>query len=384
MNNKVYVVKCADYAQAGEKLEELLQMMGGIERFVKPGEELLLKVNLLAPAPPEKAISTHPAVAGAMASQVAAAGGRAVLADCPGAYKHSEGLLKRVYETCQMTDAAARSGAELNYDVTYREVSFPQGKLMRHFEVMNPVLRADGVINLCKLKTHMFMNMTGAVKNHFGVIPGLSKAGYHAKLQDKEQFAGMLLDLAEFVSPRLSVMDAVVGMEGEGPGAAGTPRSIGLLLASENPLALDVVAAAIMGLGKELNPLLLAAERRGLAPTDMSGVELIGARLEDIKIAGFQLPKGLKKSMIMVSKVPGPVSAVAKSLFTQTPHVAGERCVGCGLCRDSCPAKAIHLTEKKQAKINAGQCIRCYCCHELCPHKAVDVKRGLLVRLSGG
>lgn len=383
MDNKVYVIKCPDYAQAAEKLNELFAMMGGMERFVKAGEELLLKVNLLAPAPPEKAISTHPAVAAAVAKQVAAAGGRAVIADCPGAYKHSAGLLKKTYEACRMTDAAEQSGAQLSYDVSHEEVVYPEGKLMRRFEVMSPVLHADGVLNLCKLKTHMFMNMTGAVKNNFGVIPGLSKAGYHAKLQEKEQFAGMLLDLCGFVAPRLSVMDAVLGIEGEGPGAAGTPRHIGLLLASENPLALDVVAAELMGLEKKYNPLLLAAEKRGLRPTDMSGVELIGAQMDEVKIPDFQLPKGLKKSMVIVSKVPGPISAVAKSLFTQTPHVAASSCVGCGLCRDSCPVKAIRLTEKKKAKINAGQCIRCYCCHELCPHKAIDVRRGLLSRISG-
>lgn len=378
MDNKVYVVKCPDYTQAEEKLGELLSLAGGIGRYVSAGEELLLKVNLLAPAAPEKAISTHPAVVAAAARAVAAAGGKAIIADCPGAYQHSAGVLKKTYEICGMTDAAADSGAELSYDVGVQEVSYPEGKLMRHFEVMAPVLNTAGNLNLCKLKTHMFMSMTGAVKNSFGVIPGLAKKGYHAKLQDKEQFAGMLLDLSHFVAPRLSIMDAVVGMEGEGPGASGTPRPVGLLLCAENPLALDVVAAEIIGLEKKYNPLLLAAEKQGLTPTDMSGVELVGAELDDIKIHDFQFPKDLKKSMVVVSKVPGPVSALVKSLFTQTPRVAVDRCIGCGLCRDSCPVKAIVLTDKKKAKIDASKCIRCYCCHELCPHKAIALKRGIL------
>ncbi|SBW10130.1 4Fe-4S binding domain protein [uncultured Eubacteriales bacterium] len=378
MENKVYVVKCPDYTQAGEKLEELLALAGGMERYVKAGERLLLKVNLLAPAAPEKAISTHPAVAETVARQVAAAGGKALIADCPGAYQHSAGLLKRAYETCGMAEAAAKSGAELSYDTSSREVSYPQGRLMRHFEVMSPVLESDGVLNLCKMKTHMFMSMTGGVKNSFGVIPGLSKAGYHAKLQDKEQFAGMLLDLSDFVAPRLTIMDAVVGMEGEGPGASGTPKPIGLLLCAENPLALDVVAAAVMGLEKQYNPVLLAAEKRGVGPTELSEVELVGAEMDDIRVPDFRLPKNVKKSMVVVPHLPGPVSAAAKSLFTQTPHADPDRCVGCGLCRDSCPVKAIHLTKKRKAKIDPGKCIRCYCCHELCPHKAIDVRRGLL------
>lgn len=378
VDNKVYVIKCERYDLAEEKLGQLLAMMGGIERYVKPGEELLLKVNLLAPAPPEKAITTHPAVAAAVARQVIAAGGKAVIADCPGGYKHSAGPLKRAYEASGMAEAAASSGAELSYDISCEEVAFPQGKLMRRFEVMSPALRADGVINLCKFKTHMFMNMTGAVKNCFGVIPGLSKAGYHAKLQEKGQFAHMLLDLAALVSPRLSIMDAVVGMEGEGPGTSGTPRPVGLLLASENPLALDTVAAALMGLEERYNPLLLAARQRGLAPVNLSEVELVGGKMEELKIPGFRLPAQAKKSMMIVPKVPGPVSALAKSLFTQTPHVSSGTCVGCGLCRDACPVKAIHITDKKKASISAAACIRCYCCHELCPHKAIDIRRGLL------
>lgn len=382
MDNKVYVVRCPDYSQAGEKLDELLAMIGGIERYVKPGENVLLKVNLLAPAPPEKAITTHPAVAAAVAKQVAAAGGKATIADCPGGYQHKASLLKSIYDACGMTEAAAASGAALNYDTSSEEVAFPQGALMRRFEVMSPVLHADAIINLCKLKTHMFMNMTGAVKNSFGVIPGISKAGYHAKLQEKGQFAHMLLDLSAFVSPRLCIMDAVVGMEGEGPGASGTPRPIGLLLAAESPLALDVVAAALMGLERAHNPLLLAAEQRGLAPTKLSGVELVGARIEELKISGFRLPAQAKKSMLPVSGIPGPVRSLAKSLFTQMPRVAAGRCVGCGICRNSCPVKAIHITDRKKAKISAAKCVRCYCCHELCPHKAIDIRRGLLNSIS--
>ena len=124
--------------------------------------------------------------------------------------------------------AVEAAGAELNFDTTYKPVFFLQGKLIKHFDVITPVIAANGVLNLCKLKTHTFMSMTGAVKNNFGVIPGLAKPGYHAKLHDKHHFADMMLDLAEFVSPRVSIMDAVMGMEGDGPGAAGTPRPIGL------------------------------------------------------------------------------------------------------------------------------------------------------------
>lgn len=208
-----------------------------------------------------------------------------LIADSPGSgYRYTEASLKKLYTTCKMYEAAEQAGIDVNMDTGFDEVSFQQGKLIKHIEVIKPISQADGVFNLCKMKTHLFMHMTGAVKNHFGVIPGLSKIGYHAKLQDKDRFADMLLDLALFVSPRLSIMDAVLAMEGEGPGVSGTPRHVGLLLASTSPLALDIVAGEIMGLPHEQNPVLMAAERRGLTPCRIKDVNVIGAELSSLKI----------------------------------------------------------------------------------------------------
>lgn len=377
MGNKVYVVRCPDYSQAEEKLGELLALMGGMGRYVKPDERLLLKVNLLEPAPPERAVCTHPAVVSAVAKQVAAQRGSAVIGDSPGAsYRSGESSMRRLYEVSGMARAAAEAGAALNYDMSGREVSFSAGGLVKRLECLSPVLDADGVLNLCKLKTHVFMSMTGAVKNHFGIIPGMGKVGYHTKFQDKGRFADMLLDLAAFVKPRLSVMDAVLGMEGEGPGMSGTPRSIGLLLAAEDPLCLDIVAAELMGLPMARNPLLLAAERRGL-PCRMADVALAGAEPDELRLKDFKLPKASKQDM---TGLPAPLARIAKWAMTQSPRVLPALCIGCGICRDACPATAIRLTEKtlRKAKIDTGKCIRCYCCHELCPRSAVELRRGML------
>lgn len=378
MDHRIYVVTCPDYNQVEEKLGQLLALMGGMERYVQAGEEILLKVNLLQPAPPEKAVSTHPAVTAAVAKQVLAAGGSAVIADSPGSgYHHTEAMLNNLYSTNGMEQAAAESGARLNHNLDTQEVSNPAGKLMKRLEVMTPVLEADGLFNLCKLKSHVFMSMTGAVKNNFGVIPGASKVGYHTKFQDKALFADMLLDLADFVSPRLNIMDAVVAMEGEGPGASGTPRAMGLLLAGENPLAIDVIAAEIIGLPKSDNPLLLAAEARGLSPTRPEEIELIGATLEELRVADFKLPGALRKDML---GLPKSIGGVTRQVTARTPKVVPERCVGCGICRDSCPVSAITISERspRKADIDTGKCIRCYCCHELCPKSAVALRGGLL------
>ena len=200
MECRVFVAACPDYAQAEEKTAELIERMGGMGRFARPGETLLLKANLLAAAGPERAVSTHPAVVGAAAKLVAGQGARAVIGDSPGG-PYLESGLRHLYEKTGMRAAAEASGAALNYDVSTRQVSLPEGKVLHSAQVIAPAVESDGILNLCKLKTHLFMSMTGAVKNHFGLIPGVTKVGFHASHQDKGQFADMLLDLALWPAP---------------------------------------------------------------------------------------------------------------------------------------------------------------------------------------
>jgi uncharacterized protein (DUF362 family)/Pyruvate/2-oxoacid:ferredoxin oxidoreductase delta subunit len=386
MNDPVYVVRCPDYDHAEEKMEMLFSMLGGMSRFVKPEEKIVLKVNLLQPAAPDQAVTTHPRVVAAVARLVKGAGALPIVADSPGAgYKYTSKTLDTLYRKTGMIDAAKASGAELNFDTTVRAVSCPAGKLIKHFEVITPVATADGVLGVCKLKTHTLMSLTGAVKNNFGVVPGLSKPGYHAKLSDRGQFADMLLDLADYVSPRLSIMDAVTGMEGDGPGVAGVARHVGLLIGSLNPLALDVVAAEIVGLRREQNPLLLAAQKRGLTPSRIEEVEVIGVELSKIRVPGYRLPAtleelGLQKHLSWWQK---PLEPYFKDWLSQMPEVTQKKCVACGICKDSCPAGAIEMTTAKRrvAFIDDKRCIRCYCCHELCPEGAVGLRRSLMHRL---
>lgn len=247
----------------------------------------------------------------------------------------------------------------------------------------SPVLDAAGVFNVCKLKTHTFMGMTGAVKNAFGVIPALTKPGYHAKLKDTGRFADMLLDLALLVSPRVSLMDALVAMEGDGP-AQGDPRHVGMLLASRNPLALDLVASEIIGLPREMNPLLIAAGQRGLEPTRLDQVKIVGAKVEELRVHDFKLPAtmhggtGLGGHMTWWQLLLEPLFEDSLSL---KPHIVREQCVACGACEQACPVEAITLVEDEYASIDLDRCIRCYCCHEMCAEHAVALRPSILYRI---
>lgn len=383
--SRVYIVSCPDYDRVDEKMDQLLAIMGGMGRFVQPNEKIVLKVNLLQPAKPEQAVTTHPGVVAAASRMVKKEGAFPLIADSPGTgYQYNKRTLNSVYRRCGMVEAAEAAGAELNFDTTFKPVSFLQGKLIKHFDVITPVLEAHGVLNLCKLKTHLLMAITGAVKNNFGVIPGLAKPGYHAKLHGRDQFADMLLDLAGCVSPRLSIMDAVTAMEGDGPGAKGVPRQVGLLLGSTNPLALDVVAGEIIGLMPDQNPLLIAAARRGLAPAGIEEIDVVGAEIAKIRVSDYRLPATVEfgHSLIWWQKLLEPYF---KNWLSQAPQVVMNKCIGCGICRDSCPMNAIAITEDKRkcAYIDDKECIRCYCCHELCPEGAVELRQSLMHRLLG-
>ena len=380
---QVYAASCPDYGQAEACIRTLVEQMGGMGRFVRPGERILLKANLLRAAPPESAICTHPAVVEAVARLVKEAGGTPVICDSPGGALHKEAVLRSLYEKTGMAAAAAAAGAELAMDSSTRTVSLPEGKVLRQAEIITPVAEADGVIDLCKMKTHVLMSMTGAVKNLFGVIPGLSKVGYHATHPDHATFADVLLDLTGYVKPRLSLMDGILAMEGDGPGSSGTPRQVGLLLAAANPLALDTAAGAIMNLPRQDNPVLLAAERRGLTPCRMEDVELIGGTMEELRMADYKFPASTKSNLMdFLGPLARPAERLCKKALSQTPRIDGAKCVGCGICAKSCPGQAIAMTAPgKKARISQNACIHCYCCHELCPQKAVELHQSWLGRL---
>ena len=380
---QVYAASCPDYGQAEACIRTLVEQMGGMGRFVRPGERIVLKANLLRAAPPESAICTHPAVVEAVAKLVKEAGGTPVICDSPGGALHKEAVLRSLYEKTGMAAAAAAAGAELSMDSSTRTVSLPEGKVLRQAEIITPVAEADGVIDLCKMKTHVLMSMTGAVKNLFGVIPGLSTVGYHATHPDHATFADVLLDLTGYVKPRLSLMDGILAMEGDGPGSSGTPRQAGLLLAAANPLALDTAAGAIMNLPRQDNPVLLAAERRGLTPCRMEDVELIGGTVEELRMADYKFPASTKSNLMdFLGPLARPAERLCKKALSQTPRIDGAKCVGCGICAKSCPGQAIAMTAPgKKARISQNACIHCYCCHELCPQKAVELHQSWLGRL---
>jgi uncharacterized protein (DUF362 family)/Pyruvate/2-oxoacid:ferredoxin oxidoreductase delta subunit len=350
--------------------------------FVRAGQRVCLKVNLLRPSAPERAVTTHPAVVRGVAEAVRAAGATPFLADSPGGgIPYTRGALERCYRGAGYGALAAEGLVELNYDTGSREVRYPEGKILRRFNVIAPVLDADVVINLPKLKTHAYTYFTGAVKNLFGVLPGYDKPALHARLKTVEPFADMLLDVALFVNPALTVMDAVVGMEGNGPGL-GDPRLVGLIFASPSHLAVDVAAGEVVGLSPQIDPVLRAAAARDLQPHNLGQLNVVGENLAAVRVPDWRWPP----TVVAAAGFAGfgaaqrLLAAAFRTSMSVQPRVVPVSCTGCAACRDACPAGAIEMINEK-ARVEEKMCIRCYCCHEACPEDAIVLRRSLAHRL---
>lgn len=380
MGSKVVLKYCPEYTSGVEEfLRSGLQELGGMEAFVKPGQKVFLKVNLLMKKRPEEAVTTHPSVVEAVVRLVQEAGGIPIIGDSPGG-PYTVGALQGIYARCGLKEVAEQTGAELNFDVGQEVVTHPDGKLVKSLTITKSVWDADVIISLSKLKTHAMMTFTGAVKNLFGVIPGLLKAEYHFKMPEVMQFADLLVDIATWVKPAVSIMDGIVGMEGDGP-SAGQPRAVGALLMSENPFALDVAATHLIGLKPENVPTIMAARERGFV-SRIEEVSLVGEPRSLWRIQSFVVPKSM--SLNFIDRVPLP-SGARRFILNQVrpkPLFNHDQCVGCADCVKNCPPQALRLNDQKRPEIDIEACIRCFCCQELCPHQAVVIsKPGLARRL---
>lgn len=374
----VAISKCEDYEidQVRKAVREALAPIGGIEAFVKPGDKVLLKVNLLLRRKPEKVTTTHPSLAQVLAELVKEAGGIPMIGDSPGGYHFYSGkVLASVYETCGMKEAAENSGAELNYNTEMIDVPFHQGKLMKSIKTIKPVLEADKIINLPKIKTHMMTVYSGAVKNLFGVIPGSYKAEYHLRFEDKGDFADLLIDICSFAKPVLTVMDAVMGMEGYGP-TAGNPKKVGLILAGKSPYEIDVIASGIIGLKPTEVPTIIKSKERGFLEEE---IITVGAELKDIQVKDFKKPTRQFEFNFYSILLPKFVRRRIEGYIKPKPAFDLKQCKGCEACAKSCPPHAIEMVEGKPV-LKLEKCIRCFCCHELCTYEAIKVKKPLFLK----
>jgi len=366
----VDVTKCPEY-EAGivyNAVRSGIDNIGGIGSIIKPGQRVLLKPNMLSAKSPERAITTHPLVIEAVAKIVMDYGAYPVIGDSPGGVLRG---VKRVWENTGIEEMADRIGVNLvNFEASGSEMVVSGDYV---FHIAKPVLEADVIINIAKLKTHTLTLFTCALKNMFGSIPGFRKAELHKEFPKPREFARMLVELYGNVKPALSIVDAVVAMEGDGP-SSGNPKKLGLILVGDDAVAVDAVAARIVGFSPDSIDTTRLAEELGVGNGNLENIQLSGDG-RDVRPDSFALPSNKKLRMI-----PRPLARMISPFVWLKLIIDSSICTGCGLCERSCPVKAISRCEGK-CIINNDKCVTCMCCHELCPEDAIEIKMSRLAKM---
>lgn len=370
---KISLLKCTDYNLANSAVKEAVNLLGGISAFVKPGEKILIKPNLLSIKSPDKAVTTHPEIVRAVIQLVKSAGAVPFVGDSPGGARSD---MNKLWEVTGMTQVCEEEKAEI--------VSF-EGAGAREIDIndMNvekvlfskAVLDCDGIINLPKLKTHSLMTFTAGIKNLYGCIPGLRKVEYHKYASKNDDFARLLANIYLFLKGkiRLTLVDGILGMEGNGP-SSGIIRKMDMIAASDDIPMLDAFLLDSIGGNIAKNHVLKALH---ISKNDLNRISIIGGLPGDFDLSNFKFPQNRKLDL-----VPRPIIRSLGKFLWIKPKINDYKCVGCMFCAKSCPVKAIEkVNGKKQPVVLEKKCISCFCCHELCPYKAVDFKKSLLAKL---
>ena len=385
--SRVVVSPCPDYqpetlAQGIEKILSALEPLP-----LSNGARVLIKPNCLsAHHGPDRPVNTRAEIVEAVGRylidhhQV-----RLTIADSGG--MGSYGKTKRAYALMGLDRVALSLGAELVNleELGLIELQSPVGKILPAFKATALLDQIDALVNLPKLKTHILTGITGAVKNVLGLLPGSLKRDIHVAAPSGPAMARALVDILAGIKKKvpltLNLMDGIVAMEGAGP-THGRARQTGWLLASIDPVAIDVVGAAIMGFDPAKIITVGQAAEAGLGIADPSRIELLGADWRDLPVPGFKHP--YTRTREWVERII-PTSLIGRAfdlIYEAKPRVRKAQCQECGLCVQACPARALKLTEEG-LHFNQNLCIECYCCLEHCPHEGLWVPQGFLDRFRG-
>lgn len=365
---KVALVRCADYDRnrVHDAVKKSMDLIGGINLFVKPGMKVLLKPNLLSERVPEDGVDTHPEVVRAVARLVKEAGATPYIGDSPGGYGKN---IDKIFEMSGVRAVAEEEGIELK--------KFTASRFVDGIPISRYVFDSDCIISIPKFKTHSITVLTAAVKNMFGTVTGLYKAECHSRAPREPDFAKIMAKVYSIARPNLTVVDGIVAMEGDGP-ASGSPRNMRLIMAGEDAVAVDSCLTKIMG----LNPLdiLITKEayEAGLGEADFSRIKVLGDDLHGFVTEDFKLPQTTPLRFL-----PKSIADAVASLIKFKPSIDAAACKRCNLCKTICPVACIEIGPDR-CRIDYKKCVRCLCCHEVCPYRAISIKRNILTRMVWG
>ncbi|MDD5482674.1 MAG: DUF362 domain-containing protein [Kiritimatiellae bacterium] len=379
MKTRVALAKCSTYRpeEITAALEKLFVSLGGPQQFIPPGALVLIKPNLLTDRAPEKAVTTHPEIVRALIKTVRRCGGTPLVGDSPAGVMKMDSVLEK-------TGFRALCDEEkVKFVVFEKESCIAHDYQGVPLAIARTACDADLVINVPKLKTHAFTLFTNAAKNLFGLLPGFQKTMLHKTFPNPRQFGDCLAFLYGLVRPGLTVCDAVIGMEGDGP-SAGTPLQLGFMAASTDGVALDTAFCKMLNINVKDVFYLDSLRRAGSGETDPENIDLIGDTRDLGRIPPIKLPASAKAARF----IPRRLVRLAEPYLWVRP-VFTENCTACGRCVRACPVGALALNQPDKTgridgtrpRLDRKKCIGCCCCHEVCPERAIKMMRSPLFAL---
>jgi len=364
MRNDVCFVRCGDYGGSlPVALDRLFALTGWLDHAALDGKKVLLKPNLLTDRTPGQAVTTHPELIRHLLRKLKPTGARLSVGDSPA----STANLHAVWQTTGLAAVCAEENVPL--------ISFEQAGVQAFerdgfaFSVARPVLEADLVISLPKVKSHSLTLLTAAVKNLYGAIPGYSKTTLHRLHPNPDTFGRLIKTLWQVIPPTWTLADGIVGMEGQGP-ANGRPVQLGFLAASLDPFALDRALCGVLHIDARRVPYLAAQDA-----AEQTVPHIVG---DPVEVTSFETPAGAH----LLKLVPDWLVRRAGSIVWVRPAFSNQACVRCGKCVQACPVHALALDSSKGCpSLNRARCISCSCCHEVCPADAIRMTQSSLLRL---
>ncbi|MDP2926005.1 MAG: DUF362 domain-containing protein [Nanoarchaeota archaeon] len=343
-------VRCSSYDNE-EVRGALVKSLKNIGFDLKKGKKILLKPNVLCASRPEDSITTHPVVLEELCKILKAHGCEIIIGDSSGF---------DTMEAFEVSGILRLSKYATIIDFEKTEKKFFLLKENKEIALPKIIFDVDLIINLPKLKTHLLTEVSLAVKNTFGCVPGKLKERYHKIYPSPDDFSRLIFDIYSLIKPGLNILDGVIGLEGKGPGTGGKSIRSNIIMSSTNAEALDLIAAEFMGFSKEEVYTLIYSK----------------IKKEDIEIIGDM------KDINMKFKKPGFLSVKSiKPLVKSLPKPKinfNDNCRQCYRCEKKCPVNAIHLDPFPIC--NHNKCIRCLCCIEICPHNAISLKESYITR----
>ncbi len=366
---KVFIEKIDTYDF--EKIYDFLKSLTSLWQKLEGKETILLKPNLLGAFSPDKAVTTHPIILDALITILKEKNKTIMLGDSPGGTTP----VSKVWQETGMKELAEKHQIKL--------VNFSKGGVVSkkaktiEFNTSKYFWEADAVINVSKYKTHSLVSYTGAVKNLYGLIPGLKKSDFHRDYPDPIQFSKVITELYSIAREKVTfnIMDGIKGMEGEGP-SAGEPRNFGIIFACESASAIDYIASKMMGFNPEKNQYITAClDLDNIKPDEI----VIPEEWKNFIFKKVKIKK-VKTLVKILAYSPSFLKNAFRKLFRYYPDF-NEKCVLCNVCVESCPVQVIEIKEgNKTPTIDYKNCIKCMCCHELCPYQAVYIKKSFLAK----